>query len=265
MRSFKNDVMEVHVLEIEFSFGGKKDRLYPVVLQSGEELLLVDCGYEGFLPLIESAMTAKGLRLSQLTGIIVTHHDIDHMGGLHEMREALPEVVIYAAAAEAPFIDGSRKSLRLQQAEDMYDLLPEDQKAGARYFQQLLQSMKPVKVDLCFSEKQLPAVFVRHGITIVETPGHMPGHVSIYLPQLHTLIAADAVVLEHGEPEIANPQFTLDMPAAVESVRKLSKLAVDRMICYHGGLTEGNIPERLGFLAETYDRAGTLHSVSGAD
>lgn len=47
------------------------------------------------------------------------------------------------------------------------------------------------------------------------TPGHTPGHISLYFLQSKTLVAGDAVVIENGVLDIANPQFALDLEAAV--------------------------------------------------
>ncbi len=83
--------MQVHVFEVKFSLNGKEDALYPVVLRNNHEMILVDCGYAGFMPMIEEAAAVQELSLRQLTGIIVTHHDIDHIGGLYEMKAHIPE------------------------------------------------------------------------------------------------------------------------------------------------------------------------------
>ena len=242
--------MQVHVLEVKFGFNGKEDALYPVVLRKGKELILVDCGYAGFMPLIEQAASLQGLSLQHLTGILITHHDIDHMGGLAEFKEKYPQAVIYSSAIEEKYISGKAKSLRLQQAEELYHTLPEDQKAGAQYFQEMLRKMQTVPVDRTLPEGEC-AVFL-NDVKIIPTPGHMPGHISLYVEASQTLIAADAVVYENDELEIANPHFTLDLPAAVRSVEKLQQVAIRKLICYHGGIVEQNIQQKLQTLLHKY-------------
>lgn len=242
--------MQVHVLEVKVGFNGKEDALYPVVLQKGKEIILVDCGYAGFMPLIEQAASLQGLSLQHLTGILITHHDIDHMGGLAEFKEKYPQVLIYSSAIEEKYISGKAKSLRLQQAEELYHTLPEDQKAGARYFQEMLKKMQTVPVDRTLPENA-SEMFLEE-VRIIPTPGHMPGHISLYLEESQTLIAADAVVYENDELEIANPHFTLDLPAAVRSVEKLQQVAICRLICYHGGIVEQNIQQKLQTLLHKY-------------
>ena len=72
--------------KITFDFGCGPEAIYPTLLCSGGGAVLADCGYAGFLPFIEDAMQASGLSPEALTGVIVTHHDHDHMGALAASR-----------------------------------------------------------------------------------------------------------------------------------------------------------------------------------
>jgi glyoxylase-like metal-dependent hydrolase (beta-lactamase superfamily II) len=242
--------MHVHTLKLNFTFAGRGDALYPVLLHQGAEWVLVDCGYAGFLPLLEDAARQQGFSLRALTGVIVTHHDVDHLGGLAELKAAYPRVKVYASATEEGYVSGRVKSLRLQQAEDLYPSLPGPQQPGALAFQEMLRQVRPVPVDHVFAGDEAPAFMP--GIRIVPTRGHTPGHLSVYVPSRRLLVAADALVYEAGAFDIANPQYTLDLPAAVASVRKLRDLALDTVVCYHGGVAEGDIAGKLERLLATY-------------
>lgn len=245
--------MNLYILDVSYRVNGRAGTLYPVVLQQGSETVLVDCGYAGFLPLLQQAMEKHGLSLSDLTGVVITHHDIDHMGALAELKARYPTIRVYASAIEKPYIDGSRKSLRLQQAEDLYACLPEDQKAGALEFQQHLKSVQPAAVDEAIPlDTDLPFMA---GVRVVATPGHTPGHISLYLPELKTLVAADALACQDGVLDLANPQFTLDMPQALASIGKMQQLELDRVVCYHGGEVKGDIAAQLRALVGRYTNA----------
>lgn len=240
-----------HVLQVKFTRNGTEDVLYPVLLQHDRELVLVDCGYPGFGPLLEAAARQEGFSLADLTGIFISHHDLDHVGGLYELKARYPRVKVYAPALEESYISGKEKSLRLQQAEALYHTLPADQKGGALQFQQMLRHVRPVAVDCALREdEQLPGL---PGTRLVNTPGHMPGHASIYLEARKTLIAADAVVYENGTLDIANPHYALDLQEAVASVNKIAHFAIDRVICYHGGAVEGDIRHHLNNLLRRYE------------
>ena len=139
--------MRLHVLDISFDNNGQVQVIHPVLLQHDGELVMVDCGYPGFLPLLEGAANQHRLSLENLTGVIITHHDIDHMGAVFELKQTYPQVKVYASEEEAPYVEGREKSLRLQQAEALFPSLPEDRREWALQFQDRLKTIRPVKVD----------------------------------------------------------------------------------------------------------------------
>jgi glyoxylase-like metal-dependent hydrolase (beta-lactamase superfamily II) len=245
--------MKAIPLRIPFSNNGKDDRLYPVLLKGNNDLVLVDCGYPGFLPKIQKAASALHYNLADLTGILITHHDLDHNGGLYEFKQKWPHLKVFASSTEAPFINGEKKSLRLAQAEAIFPKLPEDQKAGATLFIEMLQKIEPVKVDVPFEVYDPPELFSE--AQIMETPGHTPGHISIYLPHTKQLVAGDAVVFENDELDIANPEFTLDLDNALHSVNKLASLQVKELICYHGGPVLEDLTHHINNLLKKYHYA----------
>jgi glyoxylase-like metal-dependent hydrolase (beta-lactamase superfamily II) len=147
-------------------------------------------------------------------------------------------------------VSGREKSLRLQQAEAIYATLPDDQKPEAKAFEDRLKAIQPVKVDTVFTDGEEPSFL--SGVQIIHTPGHMPGHISLYLKESNTLLAADALVCQDGQLEIANPAFTIDMSQAIGSVRKLQQLDIEKIICYHGGVVDVDIPSKLDQLLAKY-------------
>jgi hypothetical protein len=47
-----------------------------------------------------------------------------------------------------------------------------------------------------------------------------------------------------------NPQFTHDLIAATESLKKLSRFDIETVVCYHGGVYRGDVNRRIAELAE---------------
>lgn len=218
---------------------GVPKAVHPVIISDDKELVLIDCGYPGSLPLLKQAAAEQGMELDRLTKIIITHHDYDHMGALAACKRAYPRVQVVAAREEAPYIAGEKKSLRLQQAEALYASLPEEQKALARGFQDRLAALEPATVDILVQDRD--CFLWGGGIEIVATPGHMPGHISVYLKESKTLVTGDALVAEAGRLLFANPQYTLDMKLAWQSSRKFLDYDTARIVCYHGGIVTENI------------------------
>lgn len=239
-----------HLLEIEFDYNGQKQIITPILLQDERDIILIDCGYPDFKSLLEEACNRNDVKLDSITKLIVTHHDMDHIGSLAELKRTYPHMEIIAFELEAPYIEGIKKSLRLEQAESTFDSLPDEEKPHAEQFIHFLQSIEPVPVDRTVSNNErLPWC---GGINIIHTPGHLPGHISLYLPASKTLIAGDAVVIEQGKLELANPQFTLDLDEAVRSVRLLLDYDIEQILCYHGGLFQGDVKQALLQLIHSY-------------
>ena len=242
--------MTVSVLDIKFNNMGNEAVVYPVVLHNENEVVLVDCGYPGFMPLIESAMQQHGLSLEHTTGIFITHDDIDHVGALFEIKGKYPHINVYSSVIEEKYISGKEKSPRLLQAESMQETLPESQREGASQFIAMLKAIRPVTVDTLLYDNEEPSFLP--GVQIINTPGHTPGHFSLYVKESKTFIAADAVVAENGYLEIANPQFTLNLQEAIASVKKMEQLDIDKLICYHGGTIDKDIKTQLQSLIAKY-------------
>lgn len=239
-----------HLLEIEFEYNGQKQFIFPTILQDEYDTILIDCGYPNFVPLLEEAANRHDITLDSITKLIVTHHDMDHIGSLAALKRAYPHIDIIAHELEAPYIEGTKNSLRLEQAKSTFGTLPDEAKPHAEQFIHLLQSIESVPVDRKVSNsEQLPWC---GGIEIVHTPGHMPGHISLFLPASKTLIAGDVVVIEEGKLNIANPQFTLDLDEAVRSVQRLLEYDIEQFICYHGGLFVGDVKQALRQLIHAY-------------
>ncbi len=234
---------EITILKVQLGYGEMINIIYPVVLKSEKEMVLIDCGYPGSLPKFKEAALTQGVNLDDMTKVIITHHDYDHMGALAEIKSTYPQVQVLAHANEVPYIQGEKGSLRLQQAEGMYDFLPEDQKEGARALQQMFASVSPARVDAFLNDgDRLPWC---GGVEVIATPGHMPGHISLYLKKYRTLISGDALAIQGGMLGIANPEYTLDMEGAKQSVRRLAEYDIDKIICYHGGIFDHEVKENL--------------------
>ncbi|WP_027701179.1 MBL fold metallo-hydrolase [Metaclostridioides mangenotii] len=234
---------KLNVLKVEFEFNRIIDAIYPVMLRDDNDMILIDCGYPNFLTLIEESAKKNGIDLSKLTKLIITHHDFDHMGSAADFKRKYPNVKILSSIIDEKYISGKERSLRLQQAESVYDELPEEQKEGAMNFQKMLESIENIEVDMLLKDGD--KFDWCGGMEIIETPGHMPGHISIYAKESKTLISGDALVLENDKLAIANPNYTLDMSEAKESVYKLLNYDIDKIVCYHGGIYTDEIKSSL--------------------
>ena len=142
-------------------------------------------------------------------------------------------MTVYAGAVESEYIAGRRKALRLEQAEALQSALPTEQQPAGEAFISMLKGVEPAEVDVTLHGGDV--LDICGGCEVIDTPGHTPGHISLYLPAQGTVVTGDAMVLEQGSPAVANPQFAFDLAAAQASLERLVDLGAARYICYHGG------------------------------
>ncbi len=221
-------------LTLTAPFGGVENTVYPTLLLDDENAILIDCGFTGSLPSLESELRLHGLSVRRLTGLVLTHHDHDHMGAAAAIKRTNPEIIVYASPAEAPYISAQEKPLRLRQAEQMQETLPPAQRDFGEAFCAMLRRVEPVAVDRFLHDGD--RLSWCGGCRIVATPGHTPGHISLFMEKDSIVVTGDAIALEDNQPVVANPQFTLDPEQAEQSLEKLLSMKAASYYCYHGGV-----------------------------
>jgi len=86
-------------------------------------------------------------------------------------------------------------------------------------------------------------------LTVLTTPGHTPGHLSLLDEAASLLLVGDLVGALDGTLSRAPAVFTADAATADESLRRVARLDVNRVLFSHGGeLADG--PAALKVLAD---------------
>lgn len=225
-------------------FGGNRASIHPVLLWGADGATLIDTGFPGTEAALEEALQRHGQSLSTLTRVIVTHQDIDHIGNLPAVAKSGAEVL--AHPDDIPYIEGDLRPIKMnpERLRMMAQSMPPERRAQV---EALAENPPRAKVNTAITDgTELP---IHGGIRVIHTPGHTPGHVCLYFPAERVLLAADALRVVDGELVGPAPQNTLDMEAAMASLRKLP-LDADYILCYHGGLYGPGAGERLRAVAE---------------
>lgn len=188
--------------------------IHPVVLWDDKDVILVDTGMPGQLDLIKEQMAEAGAPFEKLTRVILTHQDMDHIGGLPGILDAAEgPIEVLAHALDKPYIEGEKRMIKSRP-----DMTP-----------------PTAPVDRTVEDGEvLPYL---GGITVVFTPGHTPGHISLYLNKHRILLTGDAIVSD-GEGKLLGPNeaFTPDLPEALRSIKKFANHDIETAVCYHGGI-----------------------------
>ncbi|MFJ7666500.1 MBL fold metallo-hydrolase [Lysinibacillus sp. NPDC097195] len=221
-----------------------------------QDFVLIDAGMpksaENILEVVEKRFGSN----SKPKAIILTHGHFDHVGGIIELIKHW-NVPVYAHSLELPYLTGKEH-------------YPEPNPAVSAG---LIAKMSPFfpheAINLGENINEMPAdgsVPYMPGFRWIHTPGHTPGHISLFREEDGTLIVGDAFVTVKQESlykvltqqkEISGPPqyFTTDWSAAKESVVKLAALKPQVVITGHGLPMVGEeLTEALHLLVNDFDR-----------
>jgi glyoxylase-like metal-dependent hydrolase (beta-lactamase superfamily II) len=184
---------------------------------------LVDAGLPNQTEAISAALVEAGIGVGDLRRIIFTHQDLDHVGsGAALVRQS--DARVLAHPADAPYIEGSQRPLK--PSPEMLEQRPQ--------MREVLERLEPVGIDEYVEDGT--RLDLAGGTRVISTPGHTPGHISLYVERSKVLIAGDALTAQRGSLNGPNPSMTLEIRTAIQSVRRLADLEIDTIVCYHGGV-----------------------------
>ncbi|MFC7058022.1 MBL fold metallo-hydrolase [Halovenus salina] len=215
----------VHALPQTVEHGEMTTTVHPAAVETEAGLLLVDVGFPGQTDQIVSALAEAGFDWSSVAGIVLTHQDGDHAGSLASVLDET-DAVVYAHEECAPYVDGSKEPIKSPD--------------GERY--------PPARVDVELVDG-VTFQTAAGPMEVVFTPGHAPGHISLYFPDRSFLIAGDALTATDGRLQGPDQRYTPEMDEALGSARDLAERDIDEVLCYHGGPV-GDGDERIARLVE---------------
>lgn len=167
--------------------------------------------------------------------IVMTHAHFDHRGALEELA-AEWQVPVYAHHQERPYLNGSAS------------YPPPDPAVGGGAMAVLSFVYPKYPIDISDYLYELPldgSIPKLPGWKWIHTPGHTPGHISLWRERDGVLIAGDACVTTVQESLISvvtqakfmsgpPKYFTPDWGAAARSVRELAALQPSVITTGHG-------------------------------
>jgi len=194
------------------------------VILDGDGLTVIDAGLPRSEKKILAYVTSLGKSARDVKRIIITHADLDHFGGLAALQKATGART-YASQIEANAIAQGKASREIK---------PSGFSFRRVLFTILGPFMKatPFQVDEILAEGQtLP---ILGGLQVLETPGHTPGHISLFAPSVGVLFCGDSMVSDEKGLHGSRPGITWNEIKARESERKQAALGASIVCSGHG-------------------------------
>jgi len=240
MKEIVPDLWDVEVNEL----GTILPAVHVYLWRWAEGVTIIDTGVPGSADRILAGVEKLGLKPRDVKRIIITHGDIDHTGSLKALKRATGAPVI-CHTVEKEFLDFPN---RRKPAKTPLGLIVRPFFALATLLPQF--RVEPLSPDRTHVDgDKLP-----EGFTIIHTPGHSPGHISLLHPQRRILIAGDVIHNRGGTLGAPPSLFTPDVENNQRSIWKLAKKhgeSIDTIVCGHGEPIVSGGGARLAGLVET--------------
>lgn len=217
---------------------GTKDvfvNMYIIKDETSSNWVLVDTGLKSSSQRIKKMAEAIFGKNSKPSAIILTHGHFDHVGSVANLSDEWG-VPVYCHYLELPYLSGKSS------------YPPPDSTVNGGLMAKMSWVYPKKAIDIGNKLRILPpdnSVPFLHGWEYVYTPGHAPGHISLFREKDKVLIAGDAVVTTISESvmsvisqkkKISGPPkyFTYDWIAAKNSVMTLAALEPEIIATGHG-------------------------------
>lgn len=162
----------------------------------GEEITLVDTSLSFKGNELLKELASMNIRLQDIKHILLTHHDLDHIGNAARLAE-LTGASLWASDVDRSYILGE---------------------ADRPGFKKFLPYVFPVKKPL--SVKPYPVNGTLNDIMVLPTPGHTPGHVCLLFEDI--LFAGDLVENKKGSLTPYPSFWNWDSAALQKAIKDIS-------------------------------------------
>jgi glyoxylase-like metal-dependent hydrolase (beta-lactamase superfamily II) len=191
-----------------------------VYLVLREEPILIDTSLPGRAATILKELQVLGLKPTDLAHILLTHHDVDHIGSAKALQQATG-AKLWASQEDLPYILGQRN------------------RPGLKRLVQTLVKVEVPQIDATYTPGQRIG-----GIEVIPTPGHTPGHVSFLSGE--TLFCGDLVISKKGKLQPAPAIMTWNKAVLKRSLSEVKRFSFAWVCTAHGEpVQRGNLWDTL--------------------
>ncbi len=201
------------------------------LVKAEDALVLVDTGMPGSEKKILNAITSLGMKPRDVKLVLLTHRHLDHIGSAAAMKKETSAVLV-SHPFEKPYVAGTLVIIT-PRAWSLYGRIARRVLAVMSSTKKLLRFSKytPVHVDEAADEESVLDGIGLDG-SIVWTPGHTKGSVSLYLNKPRVAIIGDLLMSKRGK--LVEPMFMENPSQTRASVQRILDLHPETICPGHG-------------------------------
>lgn len=204
-----------------------------LIEEKPDDLTLIDTCFTSELPKLKAYVANAGYELKNIRRTILTHVHPDHIQAANEIRK-LTGAKIFSYWSEVPYLAHNPKYQRPPSHEGFQSLL---QKFGVKV-EDVVNKFGPMQLEPVIVDEQLNDNdnIVGTNLKVVHTPGHTPGHISLFHKEYGILFGADFLFNSvFGIEGLFIPPSTvsIDPVTAVISTQRVSRMKFDKLLLAH--------------------------------
>lgn len=237
-----------------------------------DPLTLVDPGLKSSLSLesLEQALAARGIDISLIKRILLTHGHHDHFGAAGEVqRRSGAEVLIHEEDLPKLAPAGEAEG-------DLYLAntgIPREILAGLGKVAQMLDRYRDPIEEVGVFDSSGTLEFAHFSLQVLHLPGHSAGHAAFYWPERALVLSGDLVLPEITTNPLAEYTMTptgvkrtLSLVQMLDSLEQLAELKIELIFPGHGSPIEEPLPlidSRLAFYRQRLEELYGLLKSTG--
>jgi glyoxylase-like metal-dependent hydrolase (beta-lactamase superfamily II) len=216
------------------------------LLKRKEALYLIDAGMsdEVCWNALIHTLEVNHLSLSDLTGIILTHHHIDHMG-LVDRIVTDNQMPVFVHPEAIPRL--KREPVFLERRADFFETLYKEMGCGeageqqARYVREAIGKNKDNTLKVCLTPIE-EGIMTKIQLNVIETPGHAPDQIALYDEKRGWLFGGDLLIGHISSNALVEPDSSgnrmMTLVQHMNSMKKCLDLKLNIVFPGHGVLIE---------------------------
>jgi glyoxylase-like metal-dependent hydrolase (beta-lactamase superfamily II) len=205
------------------------------LVEEGGRATFVDAGLSGYWDQVEPALAAHGRTLEDVAALVLTHAHSDHTGvagRLHELG-----VPVYLHPADHELLRTGREGMKREASP-----LPHLRHLQVwTFFGHMMRNgaLRPPHIDDPVAIADDEELDVPGRPRVIHTPGHRPGHCSLYFERHGALFVGDEMCTWNPltgrlGPQIMPRAFNISSQESLASLDRIEGLAADVVLPGHG-------------------------------
>ncbi len=193
-------------------------------LAKGRDAMIIGGGMNWVVPLLNEQLEEFGIKAEDIKYLVIPHPHFDHCGAVPYLKRKYPHMKVLATEA-AKAVLSKQKVIDYMEAVNMFMI---DHFGVRDQYEKLNLKIDSIVIDQVVNDSTVIDLGDGLAVHFIETPGHSPGDISVYIPGLKALFPSDAAPCPLGDiNKMAMPSPQYDFTLYKESLSKLAAYDVD--------------------------------------